>query len=390
MKITHSCHSFFKKKFPKIVGILYYLHLYFLVPISVFREGSKNVLICYLTKPFSTENHRNHSNQKEVIVMANVLHDLGFSVDAVDFNSQSNIDYSKYDLLIGFGSAFSNSFVKNSFAGKRILHMTGANLNFSNGAEALRAYQLKKRKGVLLAPKREVYWPWMFSAINSEAIFVLGNSWTVSTYEKLNNNLFMLPVPFVEPKLLNFERDFKKKNKNFCWFAGSGALHKGLDLLLDAMELLDSKYHLDVCGPIEQEEDFLKLYKNSIYSDPRVKFHGFIDVISPEMELIMASNCFVIFPSCSEGGGSSVITCMSAGLIPIVTEEASVDIGSFGVLIESASVESIAQSMVQASEICENELHERSRKASLYAKEYHSFEAYKRELEKAVIRVVGN
>lgn len=388
-KIIKICLNKLRDEFPKIVKFRRMLRLYQLKPIPIFQGGRKKSLICYLSQPFRTQNHRNHSNQQEVVVMSNVLKVLGFSVDVIDFYSESNIDYSRYDLLIGFGSAFANSFLEMNFKGKRILHMTGANLNFSNQAEAWRARQLKERRGVLLAPRREAYWPWMFSAINSDAIFVLGNSWTVSTYDGLNEKVFRLPVPFVSPKISTIERDFETIRKRFCWFAGSGALHKGLDLILDAIDQLGDDFHLDVCGPIEQETDFLRLYDKSIFANPRVSFHGFIDVASQKMENLMLTNAFVVFPSCSEGGGSSVITCMAAGLIPVVTKEASVEIGDFGILIESASVASIVKSMSMAAALSIDEIHLRSIKASTFVQVAHTYDVYGKEFRQAVVDVVG-
>ena len=378
-----------RTQLPQMLMIGRLLRLYNSKPIPIFRNGRKHALLCYLSHPFKTQNHRNHSNQKEVVVLANVLNELGFSVDVVDYCSMAKINYSRYDLLIGFGSAFANSFLEMNFKGKRILHMTGANLNFSNQAEAWRAHQLRERRGVLLAPRREAYWPWMFSAINSDAIFVLGNSWTVSTYDGLNDKIFRLPVPFVAPKISTLERDFETSKRRFCWFAGSGALHKGLDLILDAMDQLGDEFHLDICGPIEQEADFLELYDKSIFANPRVSFHGFIDVASKKMENLMLTNAFVVFPSCSEGGGSSVITCMAAGLIPVVTKEASVEIGDFGILIAYPSVASIVESMFMASELSRDELHLRSIKASTFAQMAHTYDVYSNELRQAVVSVAG-
>ncbi|HUX53523.1 MAG TPA: hypothetical protein VMV56_03840, partial [Williamwhitmania sp.] len=186
-----------KTEYPFLFKIARQIHLYTQRPIPVRKEGKKKVLICYITKPFQTQNHRGHSNQQEVVKMSDVLAGLGFSVDVVDYNSEFNINYSPYDLLIGFGGAFARSFSVADFRGKRILHFTGANPNFSNEAEARRARNLFERRGVLMVPRRETYWPWMFSAINSDAMFVLGNSWTLSTFDGLNPNTYQIPVPFV-------------------------------------------------------------------------------------------------------------------------------------------------------------------------------------------------
>ena len=379
-----------KDKYPSVFKIARQILWQFKKPISVRQGGQRNALICYIIQPFRTTNHRGHSNQKEVVVMADVLAELDFAVDVVDYNSEFNIDYSPYDLLIGFGGAFSRSFSVPDFRGKRILHLTGANPNFSNEAEARRSRNLWERRGVLVAPRREVYWPWMFSAINSDAMFVLGNNWTISTYDGLNKNMHLIPVPYVMPVGQEIiKRDFANTRHNFCWFSGSGAVHKGLDLLLEAFDGIDNDFHLDVCGPIGCEVDFLATYKDYLFANPQVTFHGFVDVDSKKMQTIMTTNAFVIFPSCSEGGGSSVITCMAAGLVPIVTKEASIDIRDFGVLIEYPTIQSIREAMLLAGSMSKGELENRSTKSSAYARLGHSYETYADVLRESIIKSIG-
>lgn len=359
-------------------------------PLHVRQGGQKKALVLYITLPFKTKKHHEHSNQKEVLVMADVLAEIGFTVDVVDFQSEFVIEYSRYDLLIGFGPAFARSFQDDNFKGKRILHLTGANPNFSNEAEARRCQNLLERRGVLITPRREVYWPWMFSAINSDAIFVLGNSWTLSTYYGINKNTFLVPVPYVAPIDEGaIKRDFSNARYNFCWFAGGGAVHKGLDLLLEAFDEIDENFHLDVCGPIEAEVKFISTYKKSLFANPQITFHGFVDASSYSMKKIMQKNGFVILPSCSEGGGSSVITCMAAGLVPIVTNEASIDIHDFGIKIDSFSVSAIREAIRLAASLNVDDLETRSIKASAHAKSNHSYKSYANALANLIIKIIN-
>jgi len=379
-----------RDSFPLLVEVIRLIRQKKSNPITVGLNGEKKALICYITKPFLTNDHKWHSNQKEVIVIAETLEDLDYSVDVVDYNSCYDIDYKSYDLLIGFGLTYAKSFSDANFTGKRILHLTGANPNFSNRAEAERAQRLHDRKGVYLVPRREVYWPWMYSAINSDAIFILGNTWTLSTYDGLNNNVRLIPVPYVSPPLTSTpQKNWNSAKHRFCWFAGSGALHKGLDLVLDALDSLSNCFHVDVCGPIESETDFLTLYEDALFKNPKVTFHGIVDVESQLMRTILATNAYVIFPSCSEGGGSSVVTCMAAGLIPIVTKEASVEIGDFGLLIDSLEVSAVASAMNKASMLDNDELKNRSDKAAKYARNSNSYEKYRVKLRESIVEVIS-
>lgn len=387
-KIVRNWLRSLKARYPVLGRVVLYIGLYFKKPIQVRQGGQKKALIFYISYPFVTQNHHGHSNQNEVIVMADVLAELGFSVDVVDYNSEFNIDYLTYDLLIGFGGAFARSFSRTNFRGKRILHLTGANPNFSNAAEATRCRNLRMRQGVMLAPRREVYWPWMFSAINSDAVFVLGNSWTISTYDGLNGSTYLIPVPYVaQVELQKVFKDYSKVKNNFCWFAGGGAVHKGLDILLEAIVACDNEFHLDICGPIDKEDDFLMFYKDILFNNKKVNFHGFIDVTSKKMKDIIYNNTFVILPSCSEGAASSVITCMAAGLVPIVTKEAGIEIGDFGVLIENPTPTSVFSSMLQASSMSEEGLEICSKKSAEYARSEHSYSSYANVLRNSILGV---
>ena len=106
------------------------------------------------------------------------------------------------------------------------------------------------------------------------------------------------------------------------------------------------------------------------------------------MQRIMENNSFVIFPSCSEGGGSSVITCMSTGLVPIVTKEASIDIMEFGVLIDYPAVHSIRKAMRLAASLSKEEFERRSTQSSAYARLGHSYDSYADALREAIINAI--
>lgn len=370
--------------------ISYFYYEYFSSPMLVRKGGKKKALISYIKRPFKSHSTLTHCNVIEAIVVADVLHNLGWEVCVADYRARKELQLSTFSLVIGFGFPFAQSFADTSFTGKRIMYLPGANPNYSNAAEAARAKQLCERTGVLLKPRREAYSPWMFGAINADAIFVLGNEWTVSTYSsEINKNIFKIPVPFIG----NFSdheydsRDWKSVGNRFVWFAGSGALHKGLDLVLDAIALSKNSFHLDVCGPISNEKDFIDLYSHMLFRQNNIKFHGFVDVASEAMHRVMEQSAFVVFPSCSEGGGSSVLTCMAAGLIPIVTRESSIYVGDFGITIENVTPEGVLSALMLAAELPIEEKIRRSQEARSYVFNQHSIEIFKTVFSRAISEV---
>jgi len=103
---------------------------------------------------------------------------------------------------------------------------------------------------------------------------------------------------------------------------------------------------------------------------------GFIDVRSNLFLDIIKNTSALIYPSCSEGGGGSVITCLHAGLIPIVSYESSVDIDGFGIILQKSTVEEIVESIEMLLQKPTEELQRMSKSAWLYARTHHTQEKF--------------
>ena len=356
-------------------------------PKCVRLGGRRSALLCYITRPFVVAPSRGHSNQREVILMADTLHELGFAVDAVDYDSSYPIAYGKYEFVIGFGRAFVGSYKDAGFKGVRALHCTGANIHFSNRAEAVRAREMRRRSGVLLQPRREVYWPWVYPAVNADFLTIIGNGWTASTYQDIHDVRFTLPVPLVEPRAsVASDGPLPAPGaRSFLWFSGAGALHKGLDLVLEALGSLPNDVLVHVCGPIASESDFVRHYRLLEAQRKGFVFHGFVDIDSDRMRAIAVDCPFVIHPSCSEGSASSVISCMSMGLIPLATREAGVDLGDFGIAIERGDVDSVLTAMKHALGLDDEERAARARAARAHARTHHGEDAYRERLRDSLV-----
>lgn len=350
----------------------------------------KKALLSYIVTPFSPAAKILHCNYLEAVGMAAVLHAMGYEVHAVDYRCSKTLDYEQYDLIIGFGLPFVNSYAADGFAGKRIVYLTGASPDFSNHAEALRLMRLRQRKGRLLRPRREVYWPWYHAAFNADGVIITGNRWTASTYAHLGRPVEAVPVPHVSPHGMRDGVASKKEDGliRFIWFSGAGAVHKGLDLVLEAMDEAPAHWHLNVCGPISAESDFLALYREYLCGHKRITYYGFVEPGSPEFHEIMSCNQFVVFPSCSEGGASSVITCMAHGLVPVVTEEASVDADGMELRIEEASPGAVLAAMHRAAALPDDEVKRRSAVLRQRVHEEHSSEAYEAAVAAAIAKIL--
>ncbi len=347
----------------------------------------KNVLISYIISPFLTkENNVSHPIWTESREIAKLFNKLKYNVDVINLDSIKILDYSKYDLIFGFGKPFNMSF-NYKFNGKRIFHGTGANPIFWDKAESLRIKSNYLRNKKRLIPRR-VSMGGLNSFINADGMTLIGNKWTKFTYEGFNDNIFCLPAIILSSVINeNIKRDTSKTKFCFTWFGSLGAVHKGLDLLLEAMLLLDERFCLNICGLHELETDFIEHYKDLIYNHPRIINHGFVDISSEKMSHILSSSSFVIHPSCAEGSATSVLSCMAGGLVPIITEQTGISIDNLGLLIETTTPEGIANIMKKASELPDDTILKLSSMSISYVRKIHTVENYKSNLTSAIIDI---
>ncbi len=281
---------------------------------------TKNCLLLYIIEPFRIDkiNYR-HQNYEQVKTLASLISELGYNVDVVNFNDYKVKLKKNYNLVIdihpGLNNIYKNHQAKDC---KIIYYSTGADPLFLIQEEKKRLDYLYKRKNVKLGPKRSIQAvpKQIFSSLNG--MLHMGNELNLKTYDSYNIKKKYL-INNTGYTFLN-SYDFSKKSpKNFLFFAGSGQVHKGLDLLLEIFTKHDD-LHLYICSPFEKEKDFVKLYKKELYETKNIHPVGSININSFEFLNIVRICSYILHPSCSEGQSGSVLIGMSAGLIPIITK----------------------------------------------------------------------
>ena len=183
------------------------------------------------------------------------------------------------------------------------------------------------------------------------------------------------------------KKDFEACRKRYLWFGSGGLVRKGLDLALEAFAGMPD-HHLTICGPIKEEKDFEIAYYKELYETPNITTIGWVDVSKPEF-LEITNRCIgVVFPSAAEGGGGSVITCMHAGLIPIVSYEASVDVDDeYGLVLKNCSIEEIQNSIRKISRLSEEKLKSMARKSWQFVRVNHTQQRFSEEYRKAIEKI---
>lgn len=336
------------------------------------------VLLAYIAGPLRGRLTGMHSNEQEVLAMAEELLALGMQVEALDYDSAWRCDPSRWDLVLGFGGLFEEACREGRPGQHRVLYHTGAYLPFQNAAEMARVDDFQRRHAVRLRPRRLVgdYGP--ASQHLADAIILVGNAWTASTYPAVR------PLSTIDPTCNAHWRGLRpgpaSRRRGILWAGGNGCLHKGLDLVLDAMPALPASWRLHICGDSDEAEpDFWAHYSSLPDSVHR---HGWLHPASPRMREVLDDCAFIILPSCCEGMATSVLAGMACGLVPVVTRETGID--GVGLRIAGLSVEAVGAALREAAGLGDDEVATLAEAARARICERHELPAFRRRFRELV------
>jgi glycosyltransferase involved in cell wall biosynthesis len=216
----------------------------------------------------------------------------------------------------------------------------------------------------------------------------LGNEFTVGTYRYAGKALFRLPVPAMGVYPSPSGKDFEGCRNHFMWLGSDGLVNKGLDLVLEAFSRTP-EHLLTVCGPVEKEEDFEKVYYEELYHTRNIHTIGWVDLEGEKFKEISERCVGLVYPSCSEGQSGAVVNCIRAGLIPIISYESGVDVEGFGVTLRDCTVDGIVAAVQNINRLPEEKLRGMAVKAWDYARMNHTKEKYARELKRFLDMVIS-
>jgi glycosyltransferase involved in cell wall biosynthesis len=351
-----------------------------------------NVLLAYRVEPFLEKQSKAisnfHTHFWECKEIANTFLDMGYCVDVLQFNNDIFLPKKDYAFFIDTRSNLQRCV---SFLNKdciKIFHADTAHILFHNAAEARRLLALQQRRGVTLTPRR--YEPPNKGIEHADYGTVLGNEFTMSTFRYANKPLYRVPISSIVTYSWPEDKDFDACRNHFLWFNSGGFVHKGLDLVLEAFSQMP-EYHLTVCGPINKEPDFVEAFYKELYQTPNIHTVGWVDVNSRNFKDILDSCVGIVCASCSEGGGGSVINCIHAGLIPIVSYETSVDIREdYGILLKDSSVEEIQNSVREVANLPALKLQDMARRTWEFVRENHTREKFAENYRKTIQSIIIN
>jgi glycosyltransferase involved in cell wall biosynthesis len=358
------------------------------VSIPYGRRPRGHVLISYRLEPFLLKEGEpiphSHTNYWESLQIARTFLELGYSVDVIDFRNAAFVPKRRYALFLDvrhnlerIGPLLNEDCIK-------VFHIDTSQIVFHNWAETIRLLELQKRKGVTLLPRR-IEWP-NLGIEYADCATLLGNEVTMKTFQYANKPVY--PIPISQAVLYDWpeEKDFEACRKNFLWFGSGGLARKGLDLVLEIFAGLPD-YRLTVCGPVQRESDFEKLYYKELYETENIRTLGWVDIQSRAFLEATGNSLALIYPSCAEGQCGGVVTCMHRGLIPIVSLESGVDVNEdLGILLKDCSIETIEKAVRMISGLPAEKLRRMARNAWDFARANHtrerSAEIFRKTIEK--------
>jgi glycosyltransferase involved in cell wall biosynthesis len=341
-------------------------------------EKRGHVLFSYIVDPLLAPRDapvdHSHTHFWESRQMVWTLVDAGYAVDAVHWTNQRFVPRLAYDVVLDVRTNLERWVGHQPSSTLRLFHCDTAHWAFNNQAQAQRLADLAERRGIVLAAHRQIP-PNRGIELADHATY-LGNAFTRSTYQPWGTPMTRIPVSV--PRRYDWPqgKDFASVRRRFVWFGSGGLVHKGLDLVLEAFAGMPD-LELVVMGPIRRERDFARAFRRELYELPNVETVDWVDVAAPRFLEICRRGLGLVYPSCSEGGGSSALTCLHAGLVPILTREASVDLeDAWGVELTKASVDEIRAAVRTLSERPAGELEAMARGAWEWVRAHHTREAF--------------
>lgn len=353
------------------------------------NQGDINgrVLLSYLHLPIKYSDNdirlNGHSNRWESREIARIFAGMGYIVDGIHYLNKSFIPQKKYDIVFDIAEnlpRFAPFLDKDTI---KILHITGSNPRYQYNAEMSRIAYLKERRNACYAPKRTSDRMDIFdeSVRIADICSLIGNNVTLDTFpEKYRSKIHPVTVSSSKLNTIKPKKEYLPPKKEFLWFFSYGAVHKGLDLLLEVFAK-NTDITLNIVGIVSSEKDFMQIYEYELTKLPNIKYHGFLKPNSKKFRDIIKNVFCFIAPTASEGISPAVTTCLQIGLFPILSMNTGVDLPKgCGIYLDTCTIEEIQSAIKQVNEMNDRDLKEQIETCQQYALKQYSREQFSKDM----------
>jgi glycosyltransferase involved in cell wall biosynthesis len=346
---------------------------------SVLPRRRNVALLSYLKGPLELPDDdplTGHSNAWESREIAHILDRLGFAIDAIDWTDHTFQPRKNTIAVIDINDNLQRMNPRLGANTRRLLHMTGSYPPFNVEAGRKRAKEFERRGGMPYTPKRARPADGFLRSLDlAHYCSLLGNEQTLKSYPpEMRGKITLIPA---SGSILSHYRappEMAPSAREFLWFGGPGAVHKGLDLVLDVFSRR-KELILHVAGLASDEADFMAAYGTKL-SGPNIRNHGWIDPLSDFHQLFKDVFCFIA-PSCAEGSSTAVITCLHAGLLPIISRPCGVDLPpGYGFVLEDLAEKEIEGCVDKALALSDDAVIRHASACQAHARRQHSRDAF--------------
>jgi hypothetical protein len=316
------------------------------------QKGIKGrVLFSYIPEPVgwkSDDSRLNgHSNKWESREIANIFFENGYIVDAISWLDSNIASSNKYDFFFDIFTNLNKVDFPNKKNTIKLLHLTGSYCDYQNKAELKRIEEFTNKTNVFYSPKRQVHdiEGYKKSIHIANYCSLIGNQHTLDTFPKsVRKKITLVTVSASNLKTIKSKKDYLSNHKEYLWFFGFGCVHKGLDIVIDYFMQHKDRI-LNIVGDIKLDKDFLKVYGKYI-NKGNIRAYGFLSPNSTKFNKVLGKCYAFIAPSCSESISTSVVTCMTAGLYPIISTDTGASLpDKCGIILDSCSEKSIERAI---------------------------------------------
>jgi glycosyltransferase involved in cell wall biosynthesis len=341
-------------------------------------DPDRRALLIYLTRPFQLKDNDplffSHQNLRQCKQIVSILGEFGYVVDVADVEDKRFRPSKDYDLVISHRADIDPGL----FAGALRVYLAAGMNHVVHNRNVRKRYQaLYHRRGCHLQAYR-LHAENMPFVRQAEIIIGFGNDFVLSTWQETFQQVACYPFNnygFSSTRYLVDSKDFSTARKSFLFFASQDQVGKGLDLLLEIFPRCPG-LSLYICSNFEHEKGLCNCYYRALWKTPNIHPIGWIRVNSARFYDLAQTCAYVILPTCSEGQPGSVVQCMYAGMIPIVTKEAGIDTEDFGITLADDSLEGIEKTIPELAGLPEGWHREHSIQTRKVAEERFSEEAF--------------
>ena len=352
-------------------------------------KAKGHVLVSYVIESCTTDPndpvYRSHTHYWETRQIVNTFLDFGYSVDLISYRNTDFRPKRSYDFFIGARTNFDRLAGLLNDSCRKVVHLDTAHWITNNHNAYSRLSDLCHRRKVAIMGSIRII-EHNLAIENADLGTILGNEFTIESYSYAGKQLHRIPIS----SPISFEwskRDIDSIRNNYLWFGSTGFVHKGLDLVLELFAGLPD-YHLYVCGPLEKEHRFVREFHKELYETANIHTVGWVDINDVRFKQILDNCLGIVYPSCAEGGGGSLIGCMQGGVIPVASYESSVDIADNGIVLTESSLAEMRKVVVRLSSLSTQELETMSHETWHFASRSHTKESFADKYRKFVLDVL--